>query len=68
MENVPCGSEGLSCTKSVKFTIMDTIVHLVRGTQPIVTENPAWPLVNQKAKVHFDEVGVFLIVETPYGE
>ena len=47
---------------------MDTIIHLVRGTEPVVTENPAWPSTGSQAEVRFDEVGVFITVDTPYGK
>ncbi len=68
MENIPCGAEGLSCTKSVKVTLMGSIIHLVRGAQPIVSENPAWPLAYDPGVIGIHHVGVDLTIDTPYGE
>lgn len=31
-ENVPCGSTGVTCTKSVTLSLGNTIIHLLRGT------------------------------------
>lgn len=30
-ENVPCGSTGVTCTKSAHITIKNTVIHLIRG-------------------------------------
>lgn len=30
-ENVPCGSTGVTCTKSVTLSLGNTIIHLLRG-------------------------------------
>lgn len=30
-ENVPCGSTGVTCTKSVSLSLGNTIIHLLRG-------------------------------------
>lgn len=30
-ENVPCGSTGVTCTKSVTLSIGNTAIHLLRG-------------------------------------
>ena len=35
-ENVPCGAEAVSCTKSIKFTIHDTGLSLYLELQNIV--------------------------------
>ena len=31
VENVPCGTTGVTCTKSVEIMIKDTRIHLIRG-------------------------------------
>lgn len=30
-ENVPCGSTGVTCTKSVTLSLGNTVIHLLRG-------------------------------------
>lgn len=30
-ENVPCGSTGVTCTKSVTLNLGNTVIHLLRG-------------------------------------
>ncbi len=32
-ENVPCGSTGVTCTKSVTLSLGNTVIHLLRGTR-----------------------------------
>lgn len=32
-ENVPCGSTGVTCTKSVSLSLGNTIIHLLRGSR-----------------------------------
>ena len=66
-ENVPCGAEGLACTKSVKLYIHDTIIHMVRGTDPIVSKNTAVAIGTPKAQYTIKEAGLFVYAETPYG-
>lgn len=36
-ENVPCGSTGVTCTKSVTLSLGNTIIHLLRGRRLGVT-------------------------------
>lgn len=67
VENVPCGAEGLSCTKSAKVLLYDTVIHFVRGTAPIISKNPLAGPNTPKAKYEFKEAGVFLIMTTPHG-
>jgi len=33
-ENVPCGSTGVTCTKSVTLSLGNTVIHLLRGRAP----------------------------------
>ncbi len=67
MENIPCGSEGLSCTKSVTFTIHDTVIHMVRGTTPIITHNPLATDSTPEAEYEIERAGVFMTITTAYG-
>lgn len=36
-ENVPCGSTGVTCTKSVTLSLGNTVIHLLRGERVSVT-------------------------------
>ena len=36
-ENVPCGSTGVTCTKSVTLSLGNTVIHLLRGERVGVT-------------------------------
>src|SRR6218665_3239921 len=66
VENVPCGAEGLACTKSVKIFIYDTVIQLVRGTNPLVTQNTESASAVQ-AEYTITNAGLFTYVKTPYG-
>lgn len=35
-ENVPCGSTGVTCTKSVTLSLGNTVIHLLRGRRDVV--------------------------------
>ncbi|CAM9200199.1 unnamed protein product [Bubo scandiacus] len=39
-ENVPCGTSGVTCTKSVVVVMGNTVVHLLRGTRVYVRLEP----------------------------
>jgi len=62
-ENVPCGAEGMVCTKSVVFQILNTVFHLVRGTAPIVKHVEA----SQKAVYEIVDAGAYTIIKTKHG-
>ncbi|XP_077125438.1 SCO-spondin-like [Ranitomeya variabilis] len=62
-ENVPCGSSGITCTKSVVVMIGNTLVHLLRGQQ--VTVNGAavrLPKVYSGNGIILDQVGLFTVL------
>lgn len=43
-ENVPCGSTGVTCTKSVTLSLGNTIIHLLRGKggQVVLVQKHGW--------------------------
>ncbi|XP_019648029.1 PREDICTED: SCO-spondin-like [Branchiostoma belcheri] len=67
VENVPCGTGGVTCTKSVKVTLYDTVIHLIRGSDPAISRNPYAKPSDPPAKYRIQKAGLFLIVKTPYG-
>ena len=67
-ENVPCGAEAVSCTKSIKITIHDTVIHLLRGARPVTSRNPLAPPNSPKAKYEIKEVGLFMFLFTEHGK
>ncbi|XP_066302813.1 mucin-6-like [Branchiostoma lanceolatum] len=67
VENVPCGTGGVTCTKSVKVTLYDTVIHLIRGSDPAISRNPYAKPNDPPAKYRIQKAGLFLIVKTPYG-
>jgi hypothetical protein len=63
-ENVACGISAVSCTKSIKITIADTLIHLVRGTEPVVSSNPIAYGNATTAGITVKSVGLFVIVNS----
>ncbi|XP_056407686.1 SCO-spondin-like [Hyla sarda] len=62
-ENVPCGSSGITCTKSVMVMIGNTIVHLLRGRE--VTVNGAavrLPKLYSGNGIILDRAGLFTVL------
>ncbi|XP_022110836.1 mucin-2-like [Acanthaster planci] len=64
VENVCCGSGGVTCTKSILFTILDVKIYLVRGTEPVITPPESTPT---RAKYRIVPSGIFLIISTVHG-
>ena len=64
IENVPCGEDGVTCTKSVKFMLYDTTIHLVRGAGYTVVKDPSVPM---EARYKMEVVGLYLVIKTPDG-
>ncbi|XP_066440797.1 SCO-spondin-like [Eleutherodactylus coqui] len=62
-ENVPCGSSGITCTKSVVVMIGNTIIHLLRGQE--ITVNGAavrLPKMYSGNGIILDQAGLFTIL------
>ena len=67
--NVPCGSENLACTKSVKFEFGYTTIFLVRGQDPVVSNSPSSGAIRKKVNFDIeDSTGIFLTIKTDIGE
>ncbi|XP_073488988.1 LOW QUALITY PROTEIN: SCO-spondin-like [Aquarana catesbeiana] len=67
-ENVPCGSSGITCTKSVVVMIGNTIVHLLRGKE--VTVNGVGvrlPKMYSGNGIILEQAGLFTILITQLG-
>ncbi|XP_063781355.1 SCO-spondin-like [Pseudophryne corroboree] len=67
-ENVPCGSSGITCTKSVVVMIGNTIIHLLRGKE--VTVNGVavrLPKVYSGNGIILEQAGLFTILITHLG-
>lgn len=65
-ENIPCGSTGVTCTKSVTVTIHDTVIHMVRGKEkPSVLRLPNISPV--RAQFSMVYAGVYVIIKMPFG-
>ena len=64
MENVPCGTEGMSCTKSAKVYINGTMIHLIRGAEPIVTGHP---IDDPNSGIEIIRIGFFIQITTKTG-
>ncbi|KYO43844.1 SCO-spondin [Alligator mississippiensis] len=68
VENVPCGTSGITCTKSVVVEIGNTVVHLLRGRA--VTVNGASvrpPKVYGGNGLTLERAGLFLILISQLG-
>ncbi|XP_028403857.1 mucin-2-like isoform X2 [Dendronephthya gigantea] len=66
-ENVPCGSTGITCTKSITITLNDTQIKLVRGSEPKASSLPGSSQSIQKANYKLEKSGLFLILRTEIG-
>ncbi len=64
VENVPCGAGAVTCTKSARIQLYGTTIHLVRGSDPVITEDPSY---ETEAEYTIDIAGLYLFVKTPYG-
>ena len=66
-ENIPCGSTGVTCTKSITITLNDTQISMVRGSQPMVKSVPGSSQTVQKADFRLEKSGLFEILRTKIG-
>ncbi|XP_074841635.1 SCO-spondin-like [Carettochelys insculpta] len=67
-ENVPCGTSGVTCTKSVVVVIGDTLVHLLRGKDVTVNGVPVQPPKTYSGNgLSLQRAGVFLILISQLG-
>jgi hypothetical protein len=66
-ENIPCGSTGVTCTKSITVTINDTQINMVRGSEPTVSSVPGSSQSVQQADFTLQKSGLFQILRTKIG-
>ena len=66
-ENIPCGSTGVTCTKSIIITINDTQINMVRGSKPTISSVPGSSQTVQTADFTLEKSGLFQILRTRIG-
>ncbi|KAM9306065.1 SCO-spondin-like, partial [Gastrophryne carolinensis] len=67
-ENVPCGTSGITCTKSVVVTIGNTIIHLLRGKEVTVNGLAVrLPKMYSGNGIILEQAGLFTILMTHLG-
>nr|XP_023660300.1 SCO-spondin [Paramormyrops kingsleyae] len=67
-ENMPCGSTGVTCTKSVTFTVGGIAVHLLRGKAVSVNGMPvALPKAYSGSGLHLEQIGLFVSLSSRFG-
>ncbi|XP_056307202.1 SCO-spondin-like [Danio aesculapii] len=67
-ENVPCGSTGVTCTKSVTLTIGNTAIHLLRGKAVTVNGIPVTlPKSYSGSGLILERVGLFVSLSSRLG-
>ncbi|KAG2458502.1 SSPO protein, partial [Polypterus senegalus] len=68
VENVPCGSSGVTCTKSVIVALGNTIVHLLRGRAVTVNSvSVRLPKTYSGSGLKVDRAGLFITVTLKLG-
>ncbi|XP_038045088.1 mucin-2-like, partial [Patiria miniata] len=63
VQNVPCGTGQVTCTKAVDVTIHGVTISLVRGARPSVRPRKK----NQKAKFEILYPGMYVVIVTEHG-
>ncbi|KAI7792293.1 SCO-spondin [Triplophysa rosa] len=67
-ENVPCGSTGVTCTKSVTLTVGNTAIHLLRGKAVTVNGIPVTlPKSYSGSGLILERVGMFVSLTSRLG-
>ncbi|XP_061661944.1 SCO-spondin-like [Syngnathoides biaculeatus] len=67
-ENVPCGSTGVTCTKSVTLSLGNTIIHLLRGKAVTVNGMPVTlPKTYSGSGLTLERVGMFVSLSSRLG-
>ncbi|ROI48994.1 SCO-spondin [Anabarilius grahami] len=67
-ENVPCGSTGVTCTKSVTLTVGNTAIHLLRGKAVTVNGIPVTlPKSYSGSGLILERVGLFVSLSSRLG-
>uniref|UniRef100_G3N7U1 SCO-spondin n=1 Tax=Gasterosteus aculeatus aculeatus TaxID=481459 RepID=G3N7U1_GASAC len=67
-ENVPCGSTGVTCTKSVTLSLGNTVIHLLRGKAVAVNGMPvSLPKSYSGSGLTLERVGLFVSLSSQLG-
>uniref|UniRef100_A0A665VKH1 SCO-spondin n=1 Tax=Echeneis naucrates TaxID=173247 RepID=A0A665VKH1_ECHNA len=67
-ENVPCGSTGVTCTKSVTLSLGNTIIHLLRGKAVTVNGMPVTlPKSYSGSGLTLERAGIFVSLSSRLG-
>ncbi|KAF0028339.1 hypothetical protein F2P81_019426 [Scophthalmus maximus] len=67
-ENVPCGSTGVTCTKSVTLSLGNTVIHLLRGKAVTVNGMPvSLPKSYSGSGLSLEQVGLFVSLSSRHG-
>ncbi|KAI3355049.1 hypothetical protein L3Q82_017927, partial [Scortum barcoo] len=67
-ENVPCGSTGVTCTKSVTLSLGNTVIHLLRGKAVTVNGMPvSLPKSYSGSGLTLEKVGLFVSLSSRLG-
>ncbi|RXN17958.1 SCO-spondin [Labeo rohita] len=67
-ENVPCGSTGVTCTKSVTLTVGNTAIHMLRGKAVTVNGIPVTlPKSYSGSGLILERVGLFVSLSSQLG-
>ncbi|XP_071400243.1 SCO-spondin-like, partial [Centroberyx affinis] len=67
-ENVPCGSTGVTCTKSVTLSLGNTVIHLLRGKAVTVNGMPVTlPKSYSGSGLTLERVGLFVSLSSQLG-
>ena len=66
-ENVPCGSTGITCTKSITITLDDAVIHLIKGSEPRIGSLPGSSKLVRKGDYSLEKSGLFLVLRTKIG-
>ncbi|TWW70528.1 SCO-spondin Precursor [Takifugu flavidus] len=67
-ENVPCGSTGVTCTKSVTLSLGNTVIHLLRGKAVTVNGMPVnLPKSYSGSGLTLSRVGMFVSLTSRLG-
>ncbi|KAK7881858.1 hypothetical protein WMY93_030267 [Mugilogobius chulae] len=67
-ENVPCGSTGVTCTKSVSLSLGNTVIHMLRGKAVTVNGMPVTlPKSYSGSGLSLEQIGLYVSLSSRQG-
>uniref|UniRef100_A0A087Y443 SCO-spondin n=1 Tax=Poecilia formosa TaxID=48698 RepID=A0A087Y443_POEFO len=68
-ENVPCGSTGVTCTKSVTLSLGNTVIHLLRGSKAVTVNGMpvSLPKTYSGSGLALERAGIFVALSSRLG-